>query len=370
MTPNAERGLIAEIYAAGLEPWRWSRVMALLSTAIGEVKTHIFGYDESLSLSLLTATANYDPAFLKSFDAHYAATNAWAPGFVSSPRRTALTSNEMLAEPELKKTEWYNDWIGPQESVCRGAGVILFQEPGRSLLFGGNIREKDGDRLEPLWFDLVNRLAPAMRLSMEVSRQVAGLTLDNILLRNGLDTASTAVLILNADRRVLHANAAAESMLQEGGILRVNHLGKLVWVHHTKADSTLSKSLSRLFTTGRGSDSFSLAPGVSARLIPIDSSVVSIAAFGPLWREAGTVAMMMIQRVQSDRTADRLAAIGLTPTEAHIVLALAEGRTIVEIAESRRASVHTVRNQVKSALSKTGSRRQVELVVLVEQLRR
>lgn len=370
MTPNAERQLIAEIYAAGLQPQRWPSVMSLLASAVGEVKTHIFGYDDSLSLSLLTATSGYDPAFLRSFDEHYALTNAWAPGFVSSPRRTALTLNEMLAEPELKKTEWYNDWIGPQESICRGAGVILFQEPGRSLLFGGNIREKDGDTVEPLWFDLVNRIAPAMRLAMEVARQVAGLTLENMLLRQGLDASRTAVLILNADHRVLHTNPAAEIMLQHGNVLRVDHLGKLVTVSQTAGGRTLAKGLSRVFISGRGSEAFPLADGVSARLLPVDTSVVPIAPFGPLWRDFGTVAMMLVQHAATDGLANRLAKLGLTSAEAQIALSLADGQTIAEIAEARRASIHTVRNQVKSALWKTGSRRQAELVALVERLRR
>lgn len=71
------------------------------------------------------------------------------------------------------------------------------------------------------------------------------------------------------------------------------------------------------------------------------------------------------------QASDRVAAkLGLSQTEAQIALSLADGQTIAEIAEARRASIHTVRNQVKSALSKTGSRRQAELVALVERLRR
>lgn len=309
LSPDIERELIAEIYAAGLEPQRWPRVMALIARAVGEIKTQIFGYDDAMGLSLLSATSGYDPAFLKSFDEHYAQTNAWAPGFVSSRKRTALAANEMLSEPELKKTEWYNDWIRPQESVCRGGGVILFQEPGRSLLFGGNIRERDGDALEPLWFDLVNRVAPAMRLAMEVSRQIAGLTIDNMLLRQGVEADGTAVAILGRDRRVLHANPAAEAMLQDGAFLRTDHLGRLAPLPVLRDDAALTRALGLLFETGHGTDALHLAPGQSARLLPVDTSVIPLAPFGPLWREAGTVAMLLVARnkVSPDRSVRGLA---------------------------------------------------------------
>ena len=48
----------------------------------------------------------------------------------------------------------------------------------------------------------------------------------------------------------------------------------------------------------------------------------------------------------------------------------ADGKTLAEISETRRTSIHTVRNQLKSLLLKTGTRRQSEVVALVERLRR
>ncbi len=64
--------------------------------------------------------------------------------------------------------------------------------------------------------------------------------------------------------------------------------------------------------------------------------------------------------------AERIAAdLNLTQSEAIIALSLADGQTLEEIAARRDVSIHTVRNQVKSALSKTGCRRQAELVAEV-----
>jgi DNA-binding CsgD family transcriptional regulator len=53
----------------------------------------------------------------------------------------------------------------------------------------------------------------------------------------------------------------------------------------------------------------------------------------------------------------------------NVALKIAEGMTLREIADIRGVSIHTVRNQLKSAMSKTDSRRQADLVRIVERAR-
>jgi DNA-binding CsgD family transcriptional regulator len=55
----------------------------------------------------------------------------------------------------------------------------------------------------------------------------------------------------------------------------------------------------------------------------------------------------------------------LTAAESRLVCALAEGRNLGEIAAEAGNSIHTVRTQLKSALAKTGTARQAELVALL-----
>jgi DNA-binding NarL/FixJ family response regulator len=60
--------------------------------------------------------------------------------------------------------------------------------------------------------------------------------------------------------------------------------------------------------------------------------------------------------------------LGLTPSEAEVAVALAAGKNTDDIAAERGAAKNTVRAQVQSILSKTGSRRQAELVRLLPSL--
>src|SRR5690348_11800972 len=56
---------------------------------------------------------------------------------------------------------------------------------------------------------------------------------------------------------------------------------------------------------------------------------------------------------------------GLTAAEAGVALAIAKGRSLDAIAASHRVSLNTARTHLKNILSKTGTRRQAELVALL-----
>jgi len=56
---------------------------------------------------------------------------------------------------------------------------------------------------------------------------------------------------------------------------------------------------------------------------------------------------------------------GLTAAEARLTEALAAGRSLEQIGEERGTSYGTLRVQLKSVMSKTGTRRQGELIALV-----
>ena len=57
---------------------------------------------------------------------------------------------------------------------------------------------------------------------------------------------------------------------------------------------------------------------------------------------------------------------GLTATEARLALALTAGRSIKEFAEAEGCSWHTVRTHLRNTLRKSGCRRQVDLVQVVQ----
>jgi len=89
---------------------------------------------------------------------------------------------------------------------------------------------------------------------------------------------------------------------------------------------------------------------------------------GPPGLSDGPLMLVALSRdeAKADRAQSLRRRFGLTSSEAEVALGLGTGLTLREIADHRGTSLHTVRDQLKAALSKTGTRRQVELVRIVE----
>ena len=89
-------------------------------------------------------------------------------------------------------------------------------------------------------------------------------------------------------------------------------------------------------------------------------------AFG---MDAAGVVMFIFEPVSdNDSTSTDIANIfGLTKAEARLTHAIAHGMTAAEYSEKHGISINTAYSQIKNILSKTGTRRQAELVKLVIQ---
>lgn len=121
--------------------------------------------------------------------------------------------------------------------------------------------------------------------------------------------------------------------------------------------------------------------GRSVLSIPVrralGGEVVAVLQIVPVRRNAhdifGEASCIVILSEMKEREADATliqSLFDLTPAELGVARAIAMGQTVSTIAASTNRSVHTVRGQLKSIMSKTGSSRQAELILLMRQLSR
>lgn len=115
------------------------------------------------------------------------------------------------------------------------------------------------------------------------------------------------------------------------------------------------------------------------RSIPVRAepggAITGVVQVVPVRRQAhdvfGSTAAIVTLSQSKARTADATlihSLFDLTPAEIAVAQAIALGQTPASIAQSSGRSIATVRNQIRSAMSKTGSTRQVELILLMRQL--
>ena len=358
-------GLQSAILRGALDPAAWSDVVAALAADNPGTAAHFIGQDRTFRGSMPTAFAGYDGSSIETYAKHYQFINPIREGWAVLPEATIRSHLSLIDGPSWKRSEYVNDWLLPQR-ISGAVGAILAQDHGRVFLIGSHTHDEES---ETRALDTLTRLFPLLRHALDVNRVLFGLRLDAVALRQGRDPDTAAILVLTDTGKVSYANARAEAMLAAGSPVALTPTGRL-----RAADAGLSARIEaalRGLPGGRVALAWSRG-AACADLVPVDDGLQADIGAGPLGRALSPRMVLILSHpTEPDDPAARIAVrLSLTSAEAAVALALADGLTPEEIAAGRGASVHTVRNQIKSALSKAGARRQAELVGMVERLRR
>lgn len=176
---------------------------------------------------------------------------------------------------------------------------------------------------------------------------------------------SRAIFILDHLGRVIDRNAASEPLLERSvhiseGRLRLpdgrddRHLARLIDIACAASATPLPRPV------------FTVAPGQGGLMFEAVRLPESLRFF----HEFGKA--MLIVRPVEDRSGDLATLLrrqaGLTAAELKVALALFEGKSLADYAESTGISTGTARQQVKSVFRKTGASRQNELSALIRRL--
>lgn len=368
LTTEALANLTARIAAAAISPALWQDVMDCMARLSGGVRTHFFGHDRRTRHVLFEAFGNYDPEAIRSYMDYYWQTNPKLALIGAKPIGLVCRSLELIPASEILGGEFYDGWMRPQEDAYCGGGTTLFRDPDRFIFIGGDIRARDQARLEDNWCRLVGLITPHLQHALTINR-----TLDQhriaVLARDQM-YPEAATFVLGPTGQLLHANERAEALVERGSPIGCDTRGK---IFASGTGSSAFVDMLAAFAAGHRlvNHSFSLRSrdGTEWRLrsLLFEPGKIGLSPLGLLGTaETRCLLLVLSEANVIDSRAERIAAdLNLTQSEAIIALSLADGQTLEEIAARRDVSIHTVRNQVKSALSKTGCRRQAELVAEV-----
>lgn len=170
-----------------------------------------------------------------------------------------------------------------------------------------------------------------------------------------LEHLAVGVLLLDRSRRLRYANRAAAAILRGRGKLWLDDAG-----HLQLRPPRLAADLARLMAQPPGSGAERgarvLTLGETGAAAPL--TIVVAGSDGA----DGTITLMLIDGQPAVSTEALARLYGLTPAEAAVLGKLVRGQSASEIASCHGVSISTVRSQLKTLLSKTGTRRQAALV--------
>jgi DNA-binding CsgD family transcriptional regulator len=177
------------------------------------------------------------------------------------------------------------------------------------------------------------------------------------------------MFLVDADARVVHANASGQAMLREGGVLR-SASGKLA-----AADARTSRALIEAVAAAKGGDAGVGSRGIAVPLAARDGEryvahalpLASAARCATGTGRAAVAALFVRKAALEMRTVPETLArtFNLTPTELRVLLSIMETSGVPETAEALGIGQATVKTHLHRLFAKTDTRRQSELVKLV-----
>lgn len=356
--------LVCRMFEAAVEPGRWSGLGAELAHAFDADSASLVVLGPHAGTTYLDLTSNLGGKCAQAYEQHYRQCDVWAMRASMPGRSGGQLGSDLICDSEFARTEFYTDF-------CRGAG--LFHALGCVT------------RLSATEFGLlaIHRPRSARAFSLDERRQMdmlvpcfeRALGLRGRLREAGLadgcgmqalDCVDTAVFLVDADLRLLHANAAAAALLGPDTALRLQE-GRLV-----QQDAGGALTLGRVVRAALDPGPCRIAAEPQSLCLARRCRQPLLLTVAPFLPPSGLpwlqpCAIVMARDPEGHRLSRRvlMQLFGLTPAEAGVAQALAHGDAPEDIAAALGVSIHTVKTHLHRLFRKTGTRRQGELVALL-----
>lgn len=362
-------GVIASIYDCVLEPAGWER-------AIGAIADHFSFANAVLGILPLRSFAHelrvhyrFDDEWLAVADATYIedTVSLWGgqARIQAYPLDEPVIASDVTPIREWSRFRYWREILEPRQMID-AAVTPLAREPDLIGYFGLN-RHADAGPIRREELDGLRLIMPHMRRAVTISKLFDLKAVEAKTFGAVLDGMACAVLLVDQNLRIVHANSAAEALLAAGDLVH-SLQGRL------KVSSEIAANALETAVQVAAADEAVL--GQRGIGIPAKAKDGSPAVLHVLPLERREVRSGLMQRavaavfvVDGSGTTyssdDAVAALyDFTPAESRIFASLCRGKSLDEAATALGIAKSTARTHLLRVFAKTGCKRQAELVAL------
>lgn len=372
-TYDADR-LIHHIYEASYQPERWSEVLEGIA-GVTQSRSAVLGYrDNEVKHASLAYIYNIDPVQALRYneageDPHFQLfTNA-------APLGTGLTAQQVVPDRQALE-RIYGDTFNQlltENDIHYVAGVVLFNDVNRSVAIGLQRGRADGPWPDGL-MDNLTGLSPHIQRSLHIHKEFTRLRSREQALFAGLDRLLIGLILFDELRQPIYCNPVAEAILRYHPAIRMhNDQLRATSIEDTEAiQRALTRAIDARQDRNNDPRQFTTALGLRHRdvVTPLPMLITPVGGAG-LGLQTDTLhghAAVLIsdpERNQPIVPEALVTAYGLTPAEAQVAIAIANGLGVDETAELHNTKISTVKSQLKAIFRKLGVSRQAELVKIL-----
>ena len=353
--------ILEVLYEAPSNPSQWRTFLQMTGEALGGESGSLLMHDIRHVQSVVVEQWNVDPEAVRQYEAHYTEKDVWFQKIRNS-RDWLATTEQLVPFDTLRRTEFYNDLL-KHFDIPHALAAQLERTAERFA----NLAIYRGLRAGPFSveaLELIRTLRPHIRRAYRLHTHLAATLHTNLSLQAALDCMRIGVVLLDKNLKIVTTNRAADRLLAAKDGLLATREG-------LRAESTAeSAELHRLVGT---SCSMAVDPArscggvmdVTRRQKPALHLMISPARGLDLDKDCVVRAIVFVtdpaERVRPlPETLQQ--RYELTPAECRLAMLLADGRTLSQIAEMLGVSRNTLKSQLASTYSKTGTSRQSDLV--------
>ncbi len=358
--------LIGDIYDAALDPAQRIDVLDKIASFTGGQSAGLLSKHSLGKSDNLYCYVGADPERLRVYSESYPKLDSTA-GSPSFGVERVVSTTDLVPYEEFRRGRFYREWARPQGWVDIASVVI--EKSAVSCTTLSVVRHEKSGAVDDEMRRRMALVVPHVRRAVLIGKTINLKQTQTVCFSDILDGLSAGMILVDANGRIVHANAAGNAILEAADFLRAV-CGRLV-----AGDASINAALREILLASGAGDSVLGARGIAlpltthdgeryvAHVLPLTSGSRRVACLA-----YNAVAALFIRRATLEAFAPP-AVIGemykLTPTELRVLLAIVDVGGVPEVAAALGVAVTTIKTHLSRLFEKTGVARQADLVKLV-----
>lgn len=369
-------GLIGDVYDAAMQPEHWPAIVERITRWIEGDTCHLAGWNPGSGQTFIRCMFGLQLEVGDEYSRHHAANDPRLGLAMSLGTGALIRCHEHFDRNFVSRSEFYQDYLLPiGVHYLLGSGN-LSTDPD-SIVVVGFQRHVGHGAFEDVQYQRIARLLPHPRRSVSIMQKTSGYR-EAAKLGAGLqDRLDQSVFALDESGGIAFANAKGHVLLRQQSPFRsIGGRLRAIGVHEAK----LASAIDRARVTGvPQSLKLPAVAGGGERImqyLPKSDYFVNVVRIG---REGGggehlsraAKVIVFAQSIAERRVASAEQLVSyfcLTPAEARLAHALAQGTTLDNYATHAKVAISTVRSQLRAVLAKTHTARLQDLLLLLARL--
>jgi DNA-binding CsgD family transcriptional regulator len=357
--------LIEDIYDAALDTSRWNGVLEKTSKFIDAFAVSIVTQDRFEEPVRYEHYFGVDPYYQQIYEEKYSRCDPRNAlnGFFKVGE--IFSTFAVLSHREMRDTQFYQEYIQPQ-GITDNLRCVFDRSPINYL---GAFRRADNARPAETTFRRMQRLMPHVKRAALISKTVSHSNAQTATFIDVLDDFRAGIFLLDARRRLVHANRSGHALLARRILLRTAN--GCLSAKEPDAQRALDRAVAQAANTDRRRACRGVTVGLQtsederyvAHLLPLISG-----ERGRIGARCEAVAALFVHRVEASVSApcELIAALyNLTPMEVSVLFAIVNVGGAPEVAKALGVAQSTVKTHLVRVFAKTGTGRQADLVKLI-----